>query len=364
MTTGVEIVPTRDLGIEEIEMIAAGAAFYGCGSGGSLIEGRILLSGIAARLGGDRVRVAALDELPDAARMATPSMVARPRNVASIDAAVAAFSALSDRTGGPFDAVMPADLGVVSVLVACAVAAELELPLVDAAGSVRGAVGLDQTTWAAAGVVPHVAVLSDGDDHVAVESDAVGVADRSLRALVEGSTLGGSVAGATWAMRGPTARRSSVPGLVSSALRVGEVVGANSSGRVAELVEVVDGAVLAGRGPISRVTVALHEHTEHFEIAIDTEAGPLEVLAVDGHVQLRADGELVVAAPDLISVVTPGGLGCTPRDLAAPAMEGQEVAIIATPQPTLGDLAVDPASFVPAHRLLGTDGTPVPFSLI
>ena len=366
MTADIEVIPPRSLGMDDIETLAVGAAFYGCGTGGSLVEGQILIAALAGRLGPGRIDIVALDTLSESARVAVPTSFARPRNVASIHAAASAFGALADRTGGPFDAVMPADLGIVSVLIACAVAAEHGIPIVDAGGATRAATHLDQTTWAAAGVVPQAAVLSDGVDHVAIESDSVAVADRSIRALVANDTLGGSVASATWAMRGPTARRSSLPGIVSAALRAGQAVAAASSAGgdpVAELVRVAPGAVLAGRGRIAEVTVALHERTEHFEIRVETASGSLEVLSVDGHLQLRTDGELVVAAPDLISVPTPGGLGCSPRDLAAPAMEGQVVAVVAAPEPTADGLALDAAAFRAAHRLLGGDGEPVPFSL-
>lgn len=366
MTTGVEVTPTQHLGIDEIEAVAVGAAFYGCGGGGSLVEGRILASSIAGRLGARRVGLAPLEALPDAARVAVPSAFARPRAVASVDAAVVAFRELAARTGGSFDAVLPADLGVVSVLVACAVAAEFDVPVIDAGGAARSAGHLDQTTWAAAGVVAESAVLSDGDEHVVLQSDSVLVADRSIRAVVSSDSLRGSVACATWAMRGPTARRSSLPGIVTAALRAGRAVAAvadQGGDAVAELVGAVDGAVLAGRGCIAGVTVALHDRAEHFEIQIDTEAGRLEVLSVGGHLQLRVGGTLVVGAPDLIAVVTPGGLGCTPRDLAVPAMEGQPVAVIATPAPTAHGAAVDPVSFGEEHLLLGTDTAAVPFTL-
>ena len=65
MSTGVEATLSRDLGIEEIESILVGAAFYGCGGGGSLIEGRILVSALAGRLGSRRVALMPLDGLPE-----------------------------------------------------------------------------------------------------------------------------------------------------------------------------------------------------------------------------------------------------------------------------------------------------------
>lgn len=361
-----EVRATTHLGVDEIDAITVGAAFYGCGGGGSLVEGRILASAIAGRLGTDRIGLASLDAVPDAARLAVPSAFARPRTVASVDAAVVAFRELAERTGGPFAAVLPADLGVASVLIAFAVAAEFDVPVVDAGGSTRTAMHLEQTTWAGAGVVPATAVLSDGDEHVTLQSDSVLVADRSIRAVVSSDSLRGSVACATWAMRGPTARRSSLPGVVTAALRAGQAVDAvadRGGDAVGALVGAVDGAVLAGRGRIADVTVALHERSEHLEIRVDTEAGPVDVLAVGGHVQLRIGDAVMVGAPDLISIVTPGGLGCTPRDLAVPAMEGQPVAVIAAPAPSAAGATVDPASFGAAHRLLGTDGETVPFNL-
>ena len=364
MTMGVELTPTRTIGIGEIEKIAVGASFYACGGGGSLVDGRIMTAALAGRLGGATIGVVTLDELPDAARVAVPSSFARPRSVGSAEAAAAAFSQLAARTGGDFDAVLPADLGVLSVLTACSVALELDLPVVDAGGAMRAAAHLDQTSWAAAGVLPELAVVTDGDEQVTLQSDSVVVADRSLRALVTGDTFGGPVACATWPMRAPTAQRSSIPGLLTAALIAGQAIDAvadEGGDAVAELVRLVDGAVLAGRGRISGVTVALHERMEHFEIRVETANGVLEVRSIDHHLQLRIDDRLVVGAPDLLSIVTPGGVGCTPRDLAVPAMEGQAVAVIAVPVD--GPVGVDAMTFADDHRLLGHDGSPIPFSL-
>lgn len=363
MTTGVELTPTRTIGIDEIEAIAVGAAFYACGAGGSLVDGRILTSGLAGRLGPSTLGVVGLDELPDAARVAVPLSFARPRTVASVDAATVAFRDLAARTGGPFDAVVPADLGVVAVLTAFAVAAELDLPVVDAGGGLRAAPRLEHTTWAAAGILPELAVVTDGDERVTLQSDSVVVADRSIRAVVGGDTFAGAVAGATWAMRAPTVRRGSCPGILTAALIAGQAIDAaadEGGDAIGELVRLVDGAVLAGRGTVGSVTVALHERMEHVEVRIDTAGGPVEVASIEGHLQLRVDGQLVAGAPDLISIVTPGGIGCTPRDLAVPAMEGQPVAVIAIPSPA--EAPVDPLAYADDHRLLGGNGEPIPFT--
>ncbi|MEM9519214.1 MAG: DUF917 family protein [Actinomycetota bacterium] len=364
MTAGVDLSPSRHIGIDEIDALSAGASVFACGGGGSMVQGRIIVSQLAARLGSTKIGLVSLDELPDSARVAAPLALDRPRTVASVVATVKAFEALGARTGGPFDAVLAHDLGVVSSLLACSVAADLGIPVVDAGGGLRAAGHFAQTTWAAAGIHPERAVVSDGVDITTYEADSLALVDRSLRTAVDRSPSDGPIGGASWAMRGATARRASVPGLLSAAITAGLAIEASahhSSDPVTELVRVIDGAVLAGRGRVTRSTLAL-DGTEHVEIEVETASGPLSVLSVDSHLQLLVEGRRVAGAPDLITIVTPSGLGCTPRDLTVPAMEGEPVAVIAAPFPDLG-VRVDAAAFATLHRALGAAEDPIPFQI-
>lgn len=365
MSTGVDTSPTRAIGADQIESLRSGAVFYASGGGGSLIESDGLAADVVRRIAGGAVAVLATADLSSEMRCAVPSAASRPRAKPSLSSACAAFELLGERAGGSFDAVLPADLGVLSVLVACGVAAELDLPVIDAAGSWRATAHVDQSTWAAAGVIPSLIALTDGDETVVLQADTAEVADRSMRSLLGGSTFVGPVGMASWPMAGPTARRSSLEGALSAALAAGAAVElARSAGAdpIEALVGAVDGAVLVGRGPLSGVTMTLRDHSEHFEIRIDTEDGPVEVLSSEGHVLLRRPTGDVAGAPDLLAIVATDGTPLTARDLAAPEREGEAVAVIATPAPCPGGVTTDPASFAGAHISLGGSGERIPFS--
>lgn len=361
----VVVTPSGAIGVDELAAIVFGAALYASGGGGSVEAGGRFADDLRPAIAETPVGLVALTDLPDGARVAVPAAFPRPRAMPSIAAAANAFRALGERTGDAFNAVVPPDLTVHGVLVALGVAVACDVPIVDAAGSVRAVRRLDMTTWAAAGVAPGVVAMADPNDVVVIDTDSIDGADSAARAVLAGDSFRGPVGGATWAMNATTLRRSSIPAALSAACAAGSVVlDAPSRGTdpVDALAATIDRAVVAGRGRVGRVTVALTGEREHVEIRVDTVRGPFEILSLDSHVQLRSPQGVLVGAPDLISVVTAGGTPLGVRELSSPELADAEVAIVVAPSPEVSPARVPAEAYARAHATFGTSGS-VPFGI-
>ena len=359
----VGVTPSGAIGVDELQSIAVGAAIHAAGGGGSLTAGKVLAHDLGAEITDVPIGLVALGEVPVEARVAVPLTFPRPRATPSIAAATAAFRALAERTGGPFDAVVPPDLSVYGVLVALGVAAECELPVVDTAGSIRAATRPESTTWAAADVAPGIVAVADPGDVVVVETDSTTGAHDTIQAVLAGGTLRGPVGAAAWAMNAGTLQRSSIPAALSAVCAAGAIVRDPATADPVEaLVATIDRGVLVGRGHIGEVTVALGEQHEHVEIRVDTDRGPFELLALDSHVQLRSPQGILVGAPDLIAVVTDDAMPLSVRELTGPDMADHEVAVIAAPSPVIEPARIPVEAYDELHAVFDTTG-PVPFGI-
>lgn len=359
----VGVTPSGAIGVDELQSIAVGAAVYASGGGGSLTAGKALAHDLGAEISDVPIGLVAFGELPAAARVAVPLTFPRPRAAPSIAAATAAFRALAERTGGPFDAVVAPDLSVFGVLVALGVAAECDVPVVDAAGSIRAATRPDLTTWAAADVAPGIVAVADPHDAVVIETESVAGAHDTVQAVVSGGTLRGPFGAAAWAMNAGSLRRSSIPAGLSAVCAAGSIVREpGSADPVEALVAAIDRAVLVGRGRLGQVTVALDEPREHVEIRVDTDRGPLELLALDSHVQVRSPKGVLVGAPDLIAVLTTDATPLSVRELTTPAMADREVAVVVAPSPVVAPARIPVEAYDELHAVFGTSG-PVPFGI-
>lgn len=361
----VEVARSGAIAADDLASVVLGAAFCGSGGGGSFESGGRLAGVVKRAGGGDPVGIVALADLPDRARVAVPASFPGPGATPSIDAAAHAFRVLGERTGDAFDAVVPVDLTVHGMLTALGVAVSCGIPVVDAAGSVRAADRFDMTTWAAAGVVPRAVVMADPSRSVVIDTDSTDGADSATRAVLTGTTLHGPVGGASWAMHAATVQRSSIPGAVSVALAAGRAVsdawdrGADPAGALAAT---VDRAVVVGRGRLGEVTVTLTDRRERVEARIDTMQGPFHVHSLDSHIHLRSSNDVLVGAPDLISVMTAEGIALDVGQLTAPEFTDAEVAIVAAPSLDLAPGAMRREAYNRAHAMFGVEG-PVPFGI-
>lgn len=359
----VGVTPSGAIGVDELQSIAVGAAIHASGGGGSLTAAKVLAHDLGVEIDTGPIGLATLGELPADARIAVPAAFPRPRATPSIAAATAAFRALADRTGGPFDAVVPPDLSGFGSLVALGVAAECGVPIVDATGSLRAPSHPAMTTWAAADVSPGIIAIADPSEVILVETDSVDGAHDTIRAALAGDVLRGPIGAAGWAMSAATLLRSSIPDALSAACAAGAAArDPEATDPVAAVVAALDGGVLAGRGRLGRVTVALDQDHEHVELRVDTPRGPLELLALDSHVQLRSPLGLLVGAPDLIAVLSADGSPLSVRELTAPEMADREVAVVAAPSPDIAPARVPVEAYADLHAGFGTTG-PVPFGI-
>lgn len=364
MTSGIEVPVDGTIGQDDLEAITLGACAYASGGGGSLLEGQALAAELAHRLDDGRIGVARLEQLPDAAAVASPTTHPRIRARPSIDSAATAFRLLGERTVGHLDAVLPASLGPLDLLVAFGVAHACGIPVVDTAGSARPAGRMAMTAWAAAGIAPGLLAFADGVDTSTIGTDSVTAADDARQALLDGGSMAGSIGAAAWAMSGPAARRSSIPAAVSSVWHLGsEMRAAQLDGRdaVDRALATAEGAIVIGRGPLQRSVVALDDADDRLEIRLDTPLGLVDVVALETNLRVVRRGTPVVTAPDLITVLDPGGNPRTLRELTRPEAEGLVLTVMAMPAPSVFDAPIVLDAFGDLHRRAGGTGERVPF---
>lgn len=139
----------RLIGKQEIEDIAIGAALLGTGGGGDPYIGKLMALQAIEENG--PVKLLDVDELPDDALVVPSAMMGAPtvmvEKIPSGEEAVGAFESLQKYLGKEVYATMPIEAGGVNSLLPFALAAQLDLPVVDADGMGRAFPELQMVTF-------------------------------------------------------------------------------------------------------------------------------------------------------------------------------------------------------------------------
>lgn len=229
------------------------------------------------------------------------------------DEFILAVRELAGMTGGDFGAVYPLAAATVSALVPVAVASQLGVPLLDADGEGRTFALIHHTAMHLAGV-PATPLVVRG-----VTGESVGISvlasarvDALLRSNVE--VLGGWAALAGYPSTAGELRTAALTGTVSRLLNVGRLLlDSTGSDELVARLAAVTGCRRLGRGRI----VELEHLSRPTDLMNPAHPSTVVVDEVSGggrgrmfRLELRseivavfADGALVAAAPDLISLV-------------------------------------------------------------
>lgn len=216
--------------LDNIDHLAAGAAFLGTGGGGDPYIGALLCREALERFG--PVRLLPLAELGDDEAVFTTAGMGAPtillEKLLSLEDADSSVRALERHLGRTATAIIAAEIGGINATLPIAYAAMRGLPLVDGDGMGRAFPLLQMSTFNAAGVSCTPLSLADEfGNRAIIETGSAATAEEFARALVV--AFGASANLSCYPMTGAEAKRGSVAGSMSAALEIGAAINGRPS---------------------------------------------------------------------------------------------------------------------------------------
>ncbi|MGE5485656.1 MAG: DUF917 domain-containing protein [Ignavibacteriales bacterium] len=355
--------------------VLLGCAVLGCGGGGDLDRGLQQVEDFEAR--GLRLRLAGLSDVPGDRMVGSPYYCGTisPEGSRRLDPSVegleqvcpnepaVAFQALEEAMGGSFYGVLSTELGGGNTAVAMTVAAQRDLPLIDADPAGRSVPELIHSTLSLGGVsiAPFAVATRYGEVVVVrrVPNDARAEAlARSIAVL-----SGGRAGVCDHPVTGARLKTTVIPGAISHAEKVGRALReAREKGRdpVAAVAEQGGGAVIF-EGTVCEDS-RWHDRnglTEGFVLMEGFDRFGGRECRVDyrnEHMVARLDGQIAVTVPDLITLLE--------RESGQPVLNpvikgGTRLAVVAMPAPAAWRTPAGLRVFGPAYAGLDVEYVPV-----
>lgn len=215
----------REIGIQEIEDIALGAALLGAGGGGDPYIGK--LTAIQAIKEHGPVKLIDPEEVPDGAFIMPAASMGAPTILTEKGVGANEFTKLFDMVsryyGKPVYATMPMEAGGVNSMVPIAAAARLGIPMVDADGMGRAFPELQMVTFTIGGASASPMAFID-------EKGNSGILDTVTNKWTEDiaraatMTCGGTLTIALFCMDAETCRSFGVKGIVTRSEELGRAI--------------------------------------------------------------------------------------------------------------------------------------------
>jgi DUF917 family protein len=361
----------RTLSRIDLEDILDGACILGSGGGGPRSLGQQLMTYLASL--SNPVRLAdPLTDVGDDEVMAVSAAVGSPEAAAQgqfpHDVATIAFDALNQlqrpASGRDFAYVLAGEVGAGNSFIPMLVAAQKDLPLVDAAGARRAIPSLTMCTYASRRLVIAPVVLANKQRQISFSVSDAAEAEPPMRAIISDPDFGQDAGIAFWTMRGATMKTAAIPHTLTYARELGQTLRAAREGGenpVEAVRQFLDGYLLF----IGRM-LAPHEQTQGgFDfgtVVLQNDDKTEQVWIYNQNENLIAwstqKASPIAMGPDLICYLTTDGQTFSNADLAG--VQGKEVALIGA---RCTDELRDPsivAAFQQALRNLGYAGPYVP----
>ncbi len=330
---------------EDLEDLARGAAFLGTGGGGDPYAGQLMVR--QALEAGGTLDILDLHDVPDDALIIPTAMMGAPtvlvEKLPKGDEAVMSLRALERYLGKQAFATMPIECGGINSTMPLVVGAKLGLPVVDADGMGRAFPELQMETFNVYGVSgTPMAITNEYGDSVIITSSHD---NRMMEWLARGVTIrmGGAAYIAEYSMDGRTAKRVSVPGTLSLALRIGRGIRVAREQHQDPFMALIE---LLRETPYQYGTLIFEgklvdiwrETTQGFARGRTVIQGlgaseeTLEILFQNENLVARARGELKAIVPDLICILDSE----TAEPITTEALRyGQRVKVMAVSVPPL-----------------------------
>lgn len=300
----------RRLTAQDVEDIAVGGAVLGTGGGGDPYVGKLMAQRAIEQYG--EPEMIALKDVPDdklimvAAGIGTPTVIVEkiPRG----DEAVHVFSALQKYMGRKAYAVMSAEVGGLNGTIPIHVAARLKIPVVDADCMGRAFPEVQLVIPNLYGVPATPLIIADEKGNEAVlktiNNEWTELLTRSMS-----MNMGGIALMALYTMNGKTAKKATLPGMISHCARIGRTLRLarqRKQDMLGELLNVTKGTRMF-KGKIVDLDRRAEKGWNKGEVSIqgsDDFSGKLMKIDIQNeNLIARVGNEVVATVPDLITVL-------------------------------------------------------------
>lgn len=300
----------EEIGVEEIENIALGAAVLGSGGGGDPYIGKLMALQAIERYGS--VKVIRKDEVKDDDFIIPSAMMGAPlvltEKIPRGDEAVNAFKMLEEYFGKEVTATISIEAGGVNSTIPIALAATLRLPIVDADGMGRAFPEIQMVTPTIYGVsATPMAMTDEKGNTVLLTTIDNKWTERLSRAVTV--QMGGSAIIALYAMEGKKFKEATIEGSLSYAERIGRSIReAKERGGdpVQEVLRVTSGRELF-KGKITdvdrKITGGFVRGRAKFEGVEEWGDKELELIFQNENLAAEVEDSVVASVPDLVATL-------------------------------------------------------------
>ena len=295
---------------DDIETIATGSSILGVGGGGDPYLGKLLAQQAIEKYGD--VSLIPVEELDDDALVMTVALFGSPlilvEKLLAGNEFIKAFEILENYLGKKVDAVMPIEAGGINGTIPFVVAAQKQLPLVDADGMGRAFPCLEMVTFTLHGLLASPFVITDEKGNQAIYEAIDNLWGESfIRAAV--MQMGGTCGIGSYSMTAKQVKQSAILGITSYAQSLGEAI-QDSKKNNQSPVE----ALTKKANAIKLFTGKIHNITQKTDgrfnkgvceiMGLEEDSGSQMVLDFQNEFLIaKKDGALAAITPDLIALI-------------------------------------------------------------
>lgn len=300
----------RLIGKEEIEDMAMGAALLGTGGGGDPHIGKLMALQAVEEFG--PIKILSIDEIKDDDVIVPTGMMGAPtvmvEKAPSGEEALTTFHSLENYLGKKIKATMPIEAGGINSMLPLALAARLQLPVIDVDGMGRAFPELQMCTFYLDGVSATPMVIADekGNTSLLNTIDNMWTERIARNATIQ---MGGSVMMAIYPMIGRNLRESGIHDIlylekeIGRSIRLSKVNGYNPIKKILELTtgfKLFSGKVV----DINRKTeTGFARGTATIEGLSSYKGQTLQLRFQNEHLIAQTEEQLLCVTPDLIAVL-------------------------------------------------------------
>lgn len=300
----------RQIGVQEVEDIALGAAVLGTGGGGDPYIGKLMATQAIRQHG--PVELVTVDEVPDADISVAIAMMGAPtvmlEKLPGGQECVHAFRSIESYLGQPVKYIYSIEAGGLNSTIPITLAAQLRLPMIDLDGMGRAFPEIQMVTHNLFGITATPFTMADEKGNSAVLAT---IDNRWMETFARSIAvnMGATAHIGAYAASGKQQKEAAVHGTMSLAEQIGRAIRQARAAHtdVIQAIQQVTGGVVVFHGKIADVqrrTVAGFARGEAILDGIGDDSGSrLHIQFQNENLIAERDGEVVVSVPDLITLV-------------------------------------------------------------